>query len=307
TTFVIVVVVVVVSPFSPFFLLQRADGRITRIEEYLDIESMSSPSGILGSNDSLTHMTQDQDDHHDSSSSSSEDDEDVIRPKHSASRRDPQSKTSSADINSARFPTREREKEKRRRGTRNFYTHASQLETHSPAAAQSASSSTMPPSRMSITSSNTRTVGLRHCHGYGAAPPAVETSRPSELNGSRKGYIHLRAQTRPAPTAHRAPDSDHNNDYQTAPLLASVNDHQEEPSRAPITRSAARSLCIEVTPINLSNDDDPSPFSKAKRGNNSRETGKSSPKRSCSNEDDGSPTKPAWWTSQKRNNGRFSS
>jgi len=69
--------------------LQRADGRITRIEEYLDIESMSSPSEILGFNDSLTHMTQDQDDHHDSSSSSSEDDEDVIRPKHSASRRGP--------------------------------------------------------------------------------------------------------------------------------------------------------------------------------------------------------------------------
>lgn len=54
---------------------------------------MSSPSEILGFNDSLTHMTQDQDDHHDSSSSSSEDDEDVIRPKHSASQRDPQSKT----------------------------------------------------------------------------------------------------------------------------------------------------------------------------------------------------------------------
>ncbi|THY36578.1 hypothetical protein D6C99_10114 [Aureobasidium pullulans] len=164
-------------------------------------------------------MTQDQDDHHDSSSSSSEDDEDVIRPKHSASRRDPQSKTEIPD------------------------------------------------------------------------------------KGKGKGE----EKESPAPTAHRAPDSDHNNDYQTAPLLASVNDHQEEPSRAPITRSAARSLCIEVTPINLSNDDDPSPFSKAKRGNNSRETGKSSPKRSCSNEDDGSPTKPAWWTSQKRNNGRFSS
>ncbi|THV69255.1 hypothetical protein D6D28_06036, partial [Aureobasidium pullulans] len=319
TTFVIVVLVVVVSPFSPFFLLQRADGRITRIEEYLDIESMSSPSETLGLNDSLTHMTQDQDDHHDSSSSSSEDDEDVIRPKHSASRRDPQSKTQVPPTSfDSYIPDKAKGKgEEKERYTELLHTCISARDSQFCSRAKRKQltnatfqngidgefKGTVRRRPKSITSSNTRTIGLRHCHGYRAAPPAVEPSRPSELNGSRKGYIHLRAQTRsadlPLPLI--------------GPLIATitttisrflfcrqirqVSTYHTQRRQEPVYRGA---------PINLSNDDNPSPCSKAKRGNNSRETSKSSPKRSCSNEDDGSPTKPAWWTSQKRNNGRFS-
>ncbi|OBW66563.1 MAG: Histone deacetylase [Aureobasidium pullulans] len=115
-------------------------------------------------------------------------------------------------------------------------------------------------------------------------PAAVETSRPSELNGSR---------TRPAPTAHGAPNDDDDNDDETAPLLAPVSDHHEEPSRTHITRSAARSLGLDILPVNMDDADrNPSPYSKAKRGKRSHE-------------DDGSPAKPAW-LSQKRSNGRFS-
>ncbi|THX16833.1 hypothetical protein D6D13_01124 [Aureobasidium pullulans] len=242
---------------------QRLEQRVKRIEERLDIESMSPPLEMLDFNDLLTHVTQDQDDHHDSSSSSSSD-EDVIRPEKPASQRVPQSETE--------VPDKGKGKEKERY-TKLLHTNILARDSQYYRRAK--------PKKLEVKTT----------------PAAVETGRPSELNGSR---------TRPAPTAHGAPNDDDDNDDETAPLLAPVNDHHEEPNRARITRSAARSLGIEVPPSNLSNENDnPSPYSKAKRGNPSRETGKSNSKRNRSDEDDGSPAKPAW-LSQKRNNGRFS-
>ncbi|THY86920.1 hypothetical protein D6C95_07465 [Aureobasidium pullulans] len=63
---------------------------------------MSSPWEMLGFNELLTHVTQDQDDHHDDSSSSSQDDEDVIRPEKSTSQRAPQSETPPSWLHAAR-------------------------------------------------------------------------------------------------------------------------------------------------------------------------------------------------------------
>ncbi|KAG9668385.1 hypothetical protein KCU87_g8608, partial [Aureobasidium melanogenum] len=110
-------------------------------------------------------MTQDQDDHHDSSSSSSEDDEDVIRPKHSASQRDPQSKTEIPDKGKGKGEEKESRAKRKQLNNATFQN------------------------------------GING--EFKAAPPAVEPSRPSELNGSRKGS---------ARTTRGAPDNDHNND-----------------------------------------------------------------------------------------------
>ncbi|TIA17031.1 hypothetical protein D6C80_04201 [Aureobasidium pullulans] len=189
-----------------------------------------------------------QDDHHDSSSSSSLGDEDVIRPEKSASQHAPQSETE--------VPDKGKGKEKERRAK------PKKLEVN-------------------IFARPKGTVGSRPK----TTPAAVETSRPSGLNGSR---------TRPAPIAHGAPNNDDDNDDDgNAPLLAPVNDHHEEPSRPPITRSAARILRLDILPVNMDDGDgNPSPYSKAKRGKRSHEN-------------DGSPAKPAW-LSQKRSNGRFS-
>ncbi|TIA40927.1 hypothetical protein D6C78_02212 [Aureobasidium pullulans] len=225
---------------------QRLEQRVKRIEERLDIESMSSSLEMLDVNDLPTHVTQDQDDHHDSSSSSSSD-EDVIRPEKPASQRVPQSETE--------VPDKGKGKEKERPAK------PKKLEVN-------------------IFARPKGTVKSRPK----TTPAAVETSRPSELNGSR---------TRPAPIAHGAPNDDDDDDDETAPLLAPVSDHHEEPSRTHITRSAARNLGLDILPVNMDDADrNPSPYSKAKRGKRSHE-------------DDGSPAKPAW-LSQKRSNGRFS-
>ncbi|THY32232.1 hypothetical protein D6D01_02657 [Aureobasidium pullulans] len=213
-----------------------------------------------------------QNDHHDTSSSSSKDDEDVIRPENSASQRASQSETEVPDKGKGK------EKESRAKAKKlDDITFESGIDGEVNIFAR-------PRGRVRKPLKTT--------------PAAVEPNRPSELNGSR---------SRPAPTAHRAPndDDDDDNEDETTLLLAPVNDHQEEPSRAPITRSAARSLGIEVPPISLIDHDNPSPYSKAKRGNPSRETGKSNQKRNRSNEYAYSAVKPAW-LSQKRDNGRFS-
>ncbi|THX93987.1 hypothetical protein D6D03_09839 [Aureobasidium pullulans] len=196
-----------------------------------------------------------QDDHHDSSSSSSSD-EDVIRPEKPASQRVPQSETE--------VPDKGKGKEKRAKPKKlDNVTFESGIN-----------------GEFNIFARPKGTVKSRPK----TTPAAVETSRPSELNGSR---------TRPAPIAYGAPNDDDDNDDETAPLLAPVSDHHEEPSRTHITRSAARSLGLDILPVNMDDADrNPSPYSKAKRGKRSHE-------------DDGSPAKPAW-LSQKRSNGRFS-
>ncbi|THV93660.1 hypothetical protein D6D26_08083 [Aureobasidium pullulans] len=198
-----------------------------------------------------------QDDHHDSSSSSSSD-EDVIRPEKPASQRAPQSETE--------VPEKGKGKEKER-----------------PAKPKKLDNVTFESGingEFNIFARPKGTVKSRPK----TTPAAVETSRPSELNGSR---------TRPAPIAHGAPNDDDDNDDETAPLLAPVSDRHEEPSRTHITRSAARSLGLDILPVNMDDADrNPSPYSKAKRSKRSHE-------------DDGSPAKPAW-LSQKRSNGRFS-
>ncbi|THX56463.1 hypothetical protein D6D06_04318 [Aureobasidium pullulans] len=193
-----------------------------------------------------------QDDHHDSSSSSSLGDEDVIRPEKSASQHAPQSETE--------VPDKGKGKEKERY-TKLLHTTISSRDSQYYRRAK--------PKKLEVKTT----------------PAAVETSRPSELNGSR---------TRPAPIAHGAPNDDYDSDDdENAPLLAPVNDHHEEPSRPPITRSAARILRLDILPVNMDDGDgNPSPYSKAKRGKRSHEN-------------DGSPAKPAW-LSQKRSNGRFS-
>ncbi|THZ25284.1 hypothetical protein D6C89_04422 [Aureobasidium pullulans] len=232
---------------------QRLEQRVKRIEERLDIESMSSSLEMLDVNDLPTHVTQDQDDHHDSSSSSSSD-EDVIRPEKPASQRVPQSETE--------VPDKGKGKEKERY-TKLLHTNILARDSQFCRPAK--------PKKLEVKTT----------------PAAVETSRPSELNGSR---------TRPAPIAHGAPNDDDDNDDETAPLLAPVSDHHEEPSRTHITRSAARSLGLDILPVNMGDGDgNPSPYSKAKRGKRGKR----------SHENDGSPAKPAW-LSQKRSNGRFS-
>ncbi|KAH0173629.1 MAG: Sec23/Sec24 family protein [Aureobasidium pullulans] len=99
-------------------------------------------------------MTQDQDDHHDSSSSSSEDDEDVIRPKHSASQRDPQSKTEIPDKGKGKGEEKESRAKRKQlnnatfqngiNGEFNIFSHPRGTVRRRP---------------KSITSSNTRTIG----------------------------------------------------------------------------------------------------------------------------------------------------
>ncbi|THZ78736.1 hypothetical protein D6C85_00862 [Aureobasidium pullulans] len=241
---------------------QRLEQRVKRIEERLDIESMSSPLEMLDFNDLLTHVTQDQDDHHDSSSSSSLD-EDVIRREKPASQRVPQSETEVSDKGKG--------KEK--------YT---KLPHTNILARDSQFCRRAKPKKLDNVTFESGINGE-----FKTTPAAVEPSRPSELNGSR---------TRPAPIAHGAPNDDDDNDDETAPLLAPVSDHHEEPSRTHITRSAARNLGLDILPVNMDDADrNPSPYSKAKRGKRGKR----------SHENDGSPAKPAW-LSQKRSNGRFS-
>ncbi|THW85453.1 hypothetical protein D6D15_08047, partial [Aureobasidium pullulans] len=232
---------------------QRLEQRVKRIEERLDIEN--------------------QDDHHDSSSSSSSD-EDVIRPEKPASQRVPQSETE--------VPDKGKGKEKYTKLPHtNILARDSQFcRRAKPKKLDNVTFESGINGEFNIFARPKGTVKSRPK----TTPAAVETSRPSELNGSR---------TRPAPIAHGAPNDDDDNDDETAPLLAPVSDHHEEPSRTHITRSAARSLGLDILPVNMDDGDgNPSPYSKAKRGKRSHE-------------DDGSPAKPAW-LSQKRSNGRFS-
>ncbi|THW52461.1 hypothetical protein D6C92_09259 [Aureobasidium pullulans] len=130
---------------------QRLEQRVKRIEERLDIESMSSSLEMLDVNDLPTHVTQDQDDHHDSSSSSSSD-EDVIRPEKPASQRVPQSETE--------VPDKGKGKEKERY-TKLLHTNILARDSQFCRPAK--------PKKLEVKTT----------------PAAVETSRPSELNGSR--------------------------------------------------------------------------------------------------------------------------